>query len=278
MHGGTYIILNNKTGSLYVGSAKSFKLRWKTHLKELRTNKHINIHLQRSFNKHGESAFEFKEHETLGMYNRDFYFQKENELMLWHKEQGKSLYNIAMAQGGWSYHDDETKRAIGKKISLSLKLTMVSLSAAERKDKFAYWSKNKHYPDDARNQISLKLTGISRSVETREKMKAAQALLADSKRASMAEVGKKNKGRAPSNKGQKASDETRLKQRLVKLGTSMCEEQKAKRRGKPAANRKPVLIEGIEFSSMSAAAKHFNKSMTWIYNMLEKHDRKEITS
>lgn len=59
MIGGTYIIKNLATGMMYVGSAKSFDKRWKTHLKALRLSKHVNLHLQRSFDKHGEQAFVF---------------------------------------------------------------------------------------------------------------------------------------------------------------------------------------------------------------------------
>lgn len=275
MTGGIYLIENIPTGVIYVGSAKSFADRWKSHLQNLRRNKHVNIHLQRSFNKHGEQAFIFKPQEVLGDYNRELYFQKENELMDKLKAEGRKLYNIAMAQGGWSFHDDETKKRIAAKVSLGLRLTYSKMTSDERKQRYAYWSTDKHYPDDARKRISAKLTGIVRSDETKARMRDGQAPLKESKQLRMRAVGLLNIGRAPPNKGATASAETRLKQSLAKLGKRMSEEQKALRRGRPAANRKPVRVSGIEFPSMTAAAKHFNKSMTWIYNRIEYDNRQE---
>lgn len=275
MIGGIYIIKNLQTECIYVGSAKNFNSRWKTHLKALRRNLHTNIHLQRSFNKHGEQAFIFIPVETLSSYIKEFYFQKENELMERLRADGKTLYNIAKAQGGWSFHDDETKRRIAAKVSIGLRLTFSKMTSDERKQRFAYWSKDKHYPDDARKRISAKLTGIIRSDETKARMRDGQAPFKESKQLRMRAIGLLNIGRAPPNKGTTASTETRLKQSLAKLGKRMSEEQKALRRGRPAANRKPVRVSGIEFPSMAAAAKHFNKSMTWIYNRIEYDNRQE---
>ena len=56
---GVYCITNSVNGKRYIGSAVSFKLRWKNHRLNLRNGKHHNIHLQRAYNKHGESVFVF---------------------------------------------------------------------------------------------------------------------------------------------------------------------------------------------------------------------------
>jgi group I intron endonuclease len=57
---GIYKITNIKNGKFYIGSTiVKFKWRWSHHKCELRTNRHKNIHLQRSYHKHGLSAFEF---------------------------------------------------------------------------------------------------------------------------------------------------------------------------------------------------------------------------
>ena len=60
MHSGVYEIVNKATGKRYVGSAKRFKSRWKAHVTELRGNRHHAPYLQRSWNKYGEDAFEFR--------------------------------------------------------------------------------------------------------------------------------------------------------------------------------------------------------------------------
>lgn len=60
MKGYIYTITNLNTNKYYIGSTVDFKKRKKQHLWHLRTNKHINNHLQNSYNKHGEEFFEFK--------------------------------------------------------------------------------------------------------------------------------------------------------------------------------------------------------------------------
>lgn len=54
---GVYKILNTATGRSYVGSGKNIYVRLSYHFSRLRSNKHSNIYLQSSFNKHGEGAF-----------------------------------------------------------------------------------------------------------------------------------------------------------------------------------------------------------------------------
>lgn len=60
MNTGVYLIKNKVNNKFYVGSsAKSIKERFWQHRTFLRMNKHGNIHLQRSWNKHGENSFDF---------------------------------------------------------------------------------------------------------------------------------------------------------------------------------------------------------------------------
>jgi len=60
MKGYIYKITNLNTNKYYIGSTVDFKTRKKQHLWHLRANKHVNKHLQSSYNKHGEEFFEFK--------------------------------------------------------------------------------------------------------------------------------------------------------------------------------------------------------------------------
>lgn len=58
---GIYKITNLVNGKLYVGSATNLRKRIKSdHIRELRNNRHINKHLQNSWNKYGENNFEFE--------------------------------------------------------------------------------------------------------------------------------------------------------------------------------------------------------------------------
>ena len=58
---GIYRIKNLETGAMYIGqTARSFASRWSDHRWELKAGRHHNEHLQRSYNKHGADAFEYK--------------------------------------------------------------------------------------------------------------------------------------------------------------------------------------------------------------------------
>lgn len=56
---GIYLIRNKITGKFYVGQSKNVKDRLRRHKYLLRHRSHINIHLQRAFDKYGEEIFEF---------------------------------------------------------------------------------------------------------------------------------------------------------------------------------------------------------------------------
>ena len=58
--GGIYFILNIKNGKKYIGSTTCFSNRFSKHRSDLLKNKHHSFLLQRSWNKYGKEAFEFK--------------------------------------------------------------------------------------------------------------------------------------------------------------------------------------------------------------------------
>lgn len=57
---GIYRILNNLTGKFYLGRSSNLFDRKSRHFSQLRKGIHHNIHLQRSFNKYGQSCFTFE--------------------------------------------------------------------------------------------------------------------------------------------------------------------------------------------------------------------------
>jgi len=59
MNSGIYQIKNNTTNKIYIGSSDNFERRKTQHFWYLRSNSHHSTHLQHSFNKYGEEAFEF---------------------------------------------------------------------------------------------------------------------------------------------------------------------------------------------------------------------------
>ena len=57
---GVYQIRNLINGKVYIGSAKEFKERGRSHLRSLQNQKHHNKHLQAAFNKDGTNNFIFE--------------------------------------------------------------------------------------------------------------------------------------------------------------------------------------------------------------------------
>jgi group I intron endonuclease len=58
---GVYKITNTVNGKVYIGSTTiDIETRWGVHRSALRTGKHYNKHLQRAWNRYGESAFTFE--------------------------------------------------------------------------------------------------------------------------------------------------------------------------------------------------------------------------
>jgi group I intron endonuclease len=57
---GLYQIVNLIDGKRYIGSSCELKKRLKTHIKQLNSNKHHCIHLQRAYNKYGQKEFKIE--------------------------------------------------------------------------------------------------------------------------------------------------------------------------------------------------------------------------
>lgn len=56
-----YRIINNVTGTVYIGQAENVGKRWGSHLRNLRLNRNSrNLHFQRAWNKYGEENFSFE--------------------------------------------------------------------------------------------------------------------------------------------------------------------------------------------------------------------------
>lgn len=55
-----YRIQNQVSGTFYVGSTNNFKKRKWEHLRDLEMKRHVNLRLQRSWDKHGRDAFSFE--------------------------------------------------------------------------------------------------------------------------------------------------------------------------------------------------------------------------
>lgn len=109
-----YAIINVIDWKLYIGSAVQARRRKQEHLSKLRNGKHCNIHLQRAFNKYGESAFKFvvlnrvKDVNNLSHYEQMWINRFDFE---------KELYNFCPTAGNTTGRivTEETRKKISKK-------------------------------------------------------------------------------------------------------------------------------------------------------------------
>ena len=90
---GIYQIINNMNGKKYVGSAQNLRVRQRRHINDLKSGEHRNRHIQRAWDKYGESVFSFHVLEYVG--NHDFLIEREQYYM----DILKPEYNISPTAG-----------------------------------------------------------------------------------------------------------------------------------------------------------------------------------
>lgn len=115
MTSGVYRISCAASEKVYIGSAAKIAVRWRAHLGMLRRGEHHSIHLQRSWAKHGESAFRFDVIEECAPENLTTLEQK------WIDHYGRPrLYNMrlkAESQLGYRHREETKAKMRGRIIS-----------------------------------------------------------------------------------------------------------------------------------------------------------------
>lgn len=119
---GIYKLTNTVNGKVYVGSAVNLGNRKENHYACLRNNKHKNERLQHSWNKHGETSFEFSILEYVE--DKNNLIEREQYWMDFYEVAGDDGYNISPKAGSslGVKHTAETRKRmseanIGKKLS-----------------------------------------------------------------------------------------------------------------------------------------------------------------
>lgn len=109
---GIYLIFNRKNKKKYVGQAVDIEDRWRKHKSPLRKNKHGNPHLQKAWNKYGESSFKFSKLERVpeekNLKDREQFWM--DKLDVCNREKG---YNICPLASG-KRASEETKRKMSE--------------------------------------------------------------------------------------------------------------------------------------------------------------------
>jgi group I intron endonuclease len=177
MIGGIYKIQNTVNGKCYIGSAKSFKNRFRKHKNVLAKNSHHSIKLQRSWNKYGEDAFIFQP-----------IILCEPKNLLLYEQQAIDFYD--------SYH-----KGYNATIKANSKLGMKS--SDETRKKISISRTGMKLSESHKKAISIGNIGKKRSEETKEKQRIALT----GKKKSESHVENMRKA----NLGKTYSDETKAK-------------------------------------------------------------------
>jgi len=125
---GIYRIKNLVNNKCYYGSSKDIEKRWITHKNYLNSGKHINIILQRSWDKYGENNFSF---EVVEECSETILLEREQHYLDLNPE-----YNIGLkSSGGDNLTKNPNKDLIVKKMTESIKKRYYSMTEEEKKEK-----------------------------------------------------------------------------------------------------------------------------------------------
>jgi group I intron endonuclease len=126
---GIYRIVNTKNRKFYIGSSKNIIRRFGIHRSGLNHNRHHCIHLQRSWNKHGQAAFKFEILKEISNASEQQLLDEElkfiNELL--------PAYNVGGVGGGDNLTKNPNREDIIKRITESLRARIAEMTEVERK-------------------------------------------------------------------------------------------------------------------------------------------------
>lgn len=195
MKSGIYVI--EICGMYYIGSAIDFEKRFKRHIRELSSNTHHNIILQRSFNKHGISNFKPIVLEKLD-YTKELILEKEQYYIdLYKKDYGKRCCNLSGATFGDTKTSHPNREEIIERTIKTLNVYYSNLSEEEKKYKYGnIGPKNGMYGKTHSAEIRRKLSWLASQRTGDKNPFYGKTHTEEAKRL----ISEKNKGRKPINR------------------------------------------------------------------------------
>lgn len=156
---GIYKILNLANNKFYVGSALNLNSRFRQHRLNLEQNKHINKHLQASFNKYGAHSFEFHILEVVENATKELLEAREQYWLdctkCYNKEIGYNKRKLAESNRGYSQSN------------LSVEKRRLANLGKKRSKETCEKLKNRIVTDEWRENISKSQIGKKVSNETK---------------------------------------------------------------------------------------------------------------
>lgn len=164
MKSGIYQITNKVNNKIYIGSSVNIEKRWREHKSDLKNNRHHSKHLQRSWELHGSSAFEFTILEIVE--NSKLLLEREqhylDNLKPYEREIGYN--NCASASSPLGYKHSEEARSNMSKAKIGHK------HSEETKRKMSKAHKGRVFTEESKRKMSKSATGRKASSEAKKKM------------------------------------------------------------------------------------------------------------
>ena len=249
-----YVIIVNEAEKFYVGRTKNVDRRIRQHFSQLKDGKHCNVNLQKIWDNFGQEKFEF-EIIANNLTERDSIDIEENFIKDKDLSEFRTNILISGTFGGDAITFNPNKKEILEKISIATAKNVAKMSLEDRKNRYSKpGSKNgmfgKTHSDEARRKMSEANVGNQH---------AKGAIRSKEFRENMREIAKSRVGEKNHFFGKKHTIEAREKMRIAGIGR------------KPI-NRKPVVVDGVLFDSVSDAAKSLNVSAgTIIFRIKSKY-------
>lgn len=130
---GIYCIENTLDGKKYYGSSMKVEWRLEQHRRGLRKGQHINVFLQRAYDKHGPKNFHFILIEDMGDPSKEELHAREQ----WYIDNNAGGYNIAPANGGDTLLNHPNRDQIIEARTTKFRDWMGSLTTEERTARFS---------------------------------------------------------------------------------------------------------------------------------------------
>ena len=231
---GVYEIIHKPTGKSYIGSTGNLGSRKGTNSSALRNGKHKNVNLQKAYDENPDIEFKILAITDTAEEALD----KEQEFVDDRMPTG-TLFNIGI---------DSRASGRGRRPS------------PENIERFADLARNREWSDADREHLRQLRTGTKLSEETKNKISAfvnSHEFVEKMRRI---------------NTGRKQSEETREKKRQANLGKVQSEETKEKLRELRKDKAKAVIVHGVRYESVKAAARALNANPGSISTMISKTD------
>ena len=171
--GKIYKIQNRVNSKIYVGSTQNIQERWDYHKRQLRNDRHGNIHLQNAFNKYGVDSFEFSVIEEVkdieNLIDREQYYMDNLE----------PEYNM-IPKANRSEMSEEIKRKISESLKDNGKFRgennpfFGKTHSEETKREMSKARKGREVSKETRKKISESLKGRELSEEHKKKISASE--------------------------------------------------------------------------------------------------------